>query len=260
MVDFFVERTAEVAQLTAWLTPTAAGGVSAQLISILGMGGMGKTTLAATVAKAVAPHFAVVIWRSLLNAPLLSELLHNWLQTLSRQTLTALPESLDEQLRLLLTYLQQERCLLVLDNVESIFVADTPTVEGSPAPQSRAGVTRPGYEGYDQLFQRLASSAHQSCLLLTSREQPYALLRVAAGQGRPTQPAARLQVLPLAGLDQAAGQALLASNGLRLRRRDCPTHRKLFGQPAGLTDCGVHHCRFLWRRCGGVPGRRWSAL
>jgi WD40 repeat protein/predicted ATPase/DNA-binding SARP family transcriptional activator len=214
MVDFFVERTAEVAQLTAWLTPTTAGGVSAQLISILGMGGMGKTTLAATVAKAVAPHFAVVIWRSLLNAPPLSELLHNWLQTLSRQTLTALPESLDEQLRLLLTYLQQARCLLVLDNVESIFVADTPTVEGSTPPQSRAGVTRPGYEGYDQLFQRLASSDHQSCLLLTSREQPYALLRVAAGQGRPTQ-AARLQVLPLAGLDQAAGQVLLASNGLR---------------------------------------------
>ncbi len=215
MVDFFVERTAEVAQLTAWLIPTAAGGVSAQLISILGMGGMGKTTLAATVTKAVAPHFAVVIWRSLLNAPPPSELLHNWLQTLSRQTLTTLPESLDEQLRLLLTYLQQERCLLVLDNVESIFVADTPAPVGSAQPQSRAGVTRPGYEGYDQLFQRLASSDHQSCLLLTSREQPYALLRVAAGQGRQTQPAARLQVLPLAGLDQAAGQALLASNGLR---------------------------------------------
>jgi WD40 repeat protein/thymidylate kinase len=202
MVDFFVERTAEVAQLTAWLTPGAAGGVPAQLISILGMGGMGKTTLAAAVTKAVAPTFAVVIWRSLLNAPPLGEIVRNWLQILSRQTLTALPESLDEQLRLLLNYLQQERCLLVLDNVESIFAADES--------QSRAGATRPGYEGYDQLFQRLASSDHQSCLLLTSREQPYALLR----SGRQAQTTGRRQVLPLAGLDQTAGQVLLASNGL----------------------------------------------
>jgi len=189
--------------LTSWLLPAAAGDASVQLISILGIGGIGKTTLAAMVTKAVAPSFTVVIWRSLLNAPPLNQLLHNWLQLLSRQLLTTLPESLDEQLRLLLAYLQQERCLLVLDNVESIFAADD--VAG------RAGVTRPGYEGYDQLFQRLASSEHQSCLLLTSREQPYALAR-AGRQAQRTD--GRIRVLPLTGLDQQAGHALLASNGL----------------------------------------------
>ncbi|MFN8440655.1 MAG: NB-ARC domain-containing protein [Caldilineaceae bacterium] len=204
-VDLFVERQVEVAQLTAWLIPST-GGVSPQLISILGMGGMGKTTLAAVVTKAVAPSFSIVSWRSLLNAPPLSELLRNWLQTLSRQTLTILPDSLDEQLRLLLSYLQQERCLLVLDNVESLFAAELP----GESPQSRAGVTRPGYEGYDQLFQRLASSEHQSCLLLTSREQPYALLR----SGRQAQLSGRVQMLPLTGLDPQAGVALLQSNGL----------------------------------------------
>jgi len=216
-VDFFVERSTEVAQLTAWLLPPRpphAGSAPTQLIALLGMGGIGKTTLAAVVTKAVAPSFAVVIWRSLLNAPPLSEILRSWLQILSRQTLTTFPESLDEQLRLLVTYLQQERCLLVLDNVESIFATDTPAPEGTSPPQSRAGVTRPGYEGYDHLFQRLASSEHQSCLLLTSREQPYALLRVPSGRGRQTQTTGRLQVLPLAGLDQAAGHTLLESNGL----------------------------------------------
>jgi hypothetical protein len=146
----------------------------------------------------------------LLNAPPLPELLRAWLQILSRQTLTAPPDSLEEQLCLLLTYLQQDRCLLVLDNVESIFAADLPVPEGSQQSQSRAGVTRLGYEGYDQLFQRLASSDHQSCLLLTSREQPYALLR----SGRQTQTSGRVQVLSLTGLDQQAGQLLLQNNGL----------------------------------------------
>ncbi|MEZ4621677.1 MAG: hypothetical protein R2867_40100 [Caldilineaceae bacterium] len=47
---------------------------------------------------------------------------------------------MDEQLRLLLTYLHQERCLLVLDNVESIFATADPS--------GRAGATRPDYEGY----------------------------------------------------------------------------------------------------------------
>lgn len=214
-VDFFVERSAEVKQLTTWLTsPRAPHSEStpAQLISILGMGGIGKTTLAAVVTKAVAPSFAVVIWRSLLNAPPLSQLLRNWLQILSRQTLTSLPDTLDEQLRLLLTYLQQGRCLLVLDNSESIFAHDTAVPEAAPPMQSRAGVVRPGYEGYDQLFQRLANSDHQSCLLLTSREQPYALVRL----GRQAQSTTgRVRLLLLAGLDQQAGQVLLESNGLQ---------------------------------------------
>lgn len=132
---------------------------------------MGKTTLAATVTKAVAPLYDIVIWRSLLNAPPLAELLHNWLQIFSRGSLVALPTSLDEQLRRLLTYLRAACCLLVLDNVESILAA------GDAANQ--AGETRPGYEGYGQLFQQVGSCEHTSCLLLTSREQPYALLRLA---------------------------------------------------------------------------------
>jgi WD40 repeat protein/predicted ATPase/DNA-binding SARP family transcriptional activator len=207
-VDFFTGRAGELAQVTAWLAPpfdklTASGAPAARLVSILGLGGMGKTTLAAAVTQAVAPHFGVVIWRSLLNTPPPEELLGHWLQILTRQRLTTLPTSLDEQLRLLLDYLRQERCLLVLDNVESIFSADEA--------QGRAGVTRPGYEGYDQLFQRLAGSDHQSCLLLTSREQPYALLRL----GRQAQETSgRIRVLGLTGLDQQAGQALLQSNGL----------------------------------------------
>ena len=162
-VEHLLGRAAEIAQVTGWLGSKA--GARCRLVAVLGMGGAGKTTLAAAVVRAAAPTFEIVIWRSLLNAPPLAEIVQNWLQILARQTLSTLPDSVDEQLRLLLTYLRQQRCLLVLDNLESILQPGA------------AGEMRPGYEGYAQLLQYLAGGEHQSVLLLTSREQPQAISR-----------------------------------------------------------------------------------
>ncbi len=39
------------------------------MVSIEGMGGIGKSALATRVMHQVAPHFEVVIWRSLHDAP-----------------------------------------------------------------------------------------------------------------------------------------------------------------------------------------------
>ena len=108
-------REAELAQLQHWLSTERC-----QLVTILGIGGVGKTTLAAVSARAVAEDFDEVIWCSLLNAPPLDELLRGVLQSISQQSLVELPLSLDEQLTFLLNELRQQRCLLVLDNLESI--------------------------------------------------------------------------------------------------------------------------------------------
>jgi DNA-binding SARP family transcriptional activator len=100
-------REAELALLRRWLLDERC-----QVVALLGIGGVGKTTLAAVLAHAVAGQFELLFWRSLLNAPPLEELLRPLLQALTDQALANLPASLDDQLALLLDYLRKRRGLL----------------------------------------------------------------------------------------------------------------------------------------------------
>jgi WD40 repeat protein/DNA-binding SARP family transcriptional activator len=184
-------RQAESDQIKRWLLDERC-----RVVVVLGMGGMGKTTIVTSVARALAGDFAFIFWRSLLNAPPLAEFLRGALQFLSRQQLTTLPDSLNEQLALLVAYLGQQRCLIVLDNAESILAPDQP------------GQYRPGYEAYGQLIERVAQGTHQSALLLTSRERP-------RGVDRLEEDLPVVRTLQLAGLSEEAGQAILRLRGVR---------------------------------------------
>ncbi|MCB0060838.1 MAG: NACHT domain-containing protein, partial [Caldilineaceae bacterium] len=191
----FLGRAQERARLVQWL-----GAEQCRVVAILGLGGMGKTTLAAQSVREIATgeerrHFDAIYWRSLLNAPSLTDLLSPLLQHLSEQQLTKLPTSVDDQLRLLLEQLSRQRVLLVLDNFESILLPE------------EAGTYRPGYEGYGQLIHQLATLTHQSRLLLTSRERPRGYARLER-DGYP------IRSLPLSGLDNVAGRQLLIQRGL----------------------------------------------
>ena len=125
------------------------------------MGGIGKTALVTHLAEEVKDEFEYLIWRSLRNAPPLDEILADWILFLSDQQVYDLPDEVDKRISLLMDYLRQKRCLLVLDNAESILQAG-----------EKAGHYREGYEDYGQLLQRVGESRHQSCLVLTSREKP----------------------------------------------------------------------------------------
>src|SRR5207248_1578704 len=65
------------------------------------------------------------------------------------------------------------------------------------------GGMRAGFEGYAQLLRRIGETAHQSCLLLASREKPAELVSL-EGNRSP------VRTLRLAGLDGRAGVQLLA--------------------------------------------------
>jgi WD40 repeat protein len=193
----FQGRQTEQAQLLQWLVHDRC-----RVVALVGMGGQGKTALAAHVVRTALGHhphnthdpalgFEEVLWSSLVNAPPLDEVLQEWLQTLSHQQINFQVISLNQQLTLLLELLQRRRVLLVLDNFESIL-----------RPSDRAGYYRPGYEAYEQLLTRLSEYSHQSCLLLTSREEPHELERL--GLGTTT-----TRSLRLSGLTLEDGQAML---------------------------------------------------
>jgi ATP-dependent Clp protease ATP-binding subunit ClpA len=113
-VSTFYGREQELAQLQQWVVVD-----QCRLITLVGMGGMGKTTLAVRLAEQVQDEFDVVIWRSLRNAPPVQELLTDMMGFLCAQNAVR-PASLDSQISQLMESLRTLRCLLVLDNAESI--------------------------------------------------------------------------------------------------------------------------------------------
>jgi WD40 repeat protein len=193
-VAIFYGRTAELATLEQWILAD-----QCRLVAVLGMGGIGKTSLAAKLGEQIQAEFEYVVWRSLREAPPLKEILTSLIQFLSNQQETAadLPESLGGRITKLLEYLRTHRCLLILDNAESILQ------------EGQAGVYREGYEGYGELLKRVGESAHQSCLVVTSREKPREL---SAMEGE----ALRVRSLPLRGIEGTEGQAILKAKGLHL--------------------------------------------
>ena len=100
-IPVFYGRQSALVQLRRWLPID-----HCRLVALIGMGGIGKTALAATVVDGLVnqaatalpsaaepvdaaylaePEFDFVLWRSLINAPPLSEILQRWVQYLSNQ-------------------------------------------------------------------------------------------------------------------------------------------------------------------------------
>jgi WD40 repeat protein/transcriptional regulator with XRE-family HTH domain len=155
-VEVFYGRESELLELEQWIV-----GDRCQLASVLGIGGIGKSVLSAKLVDRVKYTFEYVYWRSLHNAPPLENILKSAIQFFSDQQRTNLPDNIEDLLSILIEYLRTHRCLMVLDNFESVL-----------KPGSQAGQYLENYKGYGNLLQHIGAIKHQSCLLLTSREKP----------------------------------------------------------------------------------------
>ncbi|GAB4370895.1 MAG: NB-ARC domain-containing protein [Elainellaceae cyanobacterium] len=191
-VSVFYGREAELAQLWQWVIEDRC-----RLVSLLGMGGIGKSSLSVKLGLQVQSEFEVIVWRSLQNAPALDELLESILAFLLRSQGEdpVIPASLTGKLSRLIEGLRTIRCLLILDNAETIL-----------SDGAQAGQWREGYEAYGQLMQRIGEVPHQSCMLLTSREKP-AEIALMEGERLP------VRSLSLAGLKPDEGRSLFRHKG-----------------------------------------------
>lgn len=109
-VSRFYGRQTELQTLSTWI-----GKEHCRFVGIFGLGGIGKTTLSVKLARQIQSQFEYVIWRSLQQALPLNTLLGEILPILMGSEAT-----IDSSINLLMKQLQEKRCLLVLDNVESI--------------------------------------------------------------------------------------------------------------------------------------------
>ena len=189
-VSAFFGREQELAELEHWVLTD-----HCRLVTLLGMGGIGKTTLSLILLHRVAPHFQNVSWKSLKNAPPLDDVLADFLVALMGQQFQ-MPISTEDRIVMLLKLLRTKHCLLVLDNVETVLQIGYSD-----------GRYRKGYEGYGLFIERLAQTAHQSCVLLTSREKP---IEVEVLEGLH----AVARTMQVKGLQQHESQELLQEKGV----------------------------------------------
>jgi len=198
----FYGKLEELTKLTQWII-----GDRCRLVALLGMGGIGKTALSIKLAEQIQGKFTCTIWRTLQNAPPVEVIVDNILQFLSegQELETIITNNLSGKIARLISYLRQERCLIVLDNIDSVLQSG-----------SRAGQYLEQYEGYSELLKQIAEVEHQSCLVLTSREKPKELTWL-EGEALP------VRSFQLEGLKEAECQKIFETKGLHISKTEIRT-------------------------------------
>ncbi|MBA0621471.1 hypothetical protein Godav_007093 [Gossypium davidsonii] len=140
-------------QLVQWLVE---GNSGRKVVSVVGMGGSGKTTLAKQVYDntKVKKHFAVHVWITISHPLKIEELLRNMVRQLFDSIRKPVPQGVDDMDSFLLKmiikgFLQQRRYLIVLDDVWHM-------------------------NEWEMLDHALANNGRGSCVLLTTRNSEVA--------------------------------------------------------------------------------------
>jgi hypothetical protein len=147
----FYARESQLKTISNWILNQ-----NTRLTSVLGLSGIGKTTLVKKFVDLNLQEFEVIIWRSL-KFPKPLELLVNDLLNACKQEAK---ETIDDKLKQLLDVFRGKKCLIILDDVHNIF-----------ATAQFSGQYKSEYQDYQNFFTMITGTEHQSNVILVSQEQ-----------------------------------------------------------------------------------------
>ncbi len=141
-------RENELSTLSQWLENP-----NTNLISILGIAGIGKSTLVRYFLDLNTQPFDVIIWK---NLKLSQSFNFNITEILTDIHTNNTENIFNEFINLL----NKKQCLIIFDNIEEIFI-----------PEQLAGIYKPEYKDYQKLFTMITQTEHQSKVILISQEK-----------------------------------------------------------------------------------------
>ncbi|GET41293.1 NB-ARC domain-containing protein [Microseira wollei] len=209
-VSVFYGRTEELNLLKRWCVDD-----KCRIVALLGMTGIGKTALSVKLAEEIGEQFDYVIWRSLRRAPSIENLLDDLIQSLPDERAIYQTYNNDDRIERLLDCLKKHRCLIVLDNLESLLCSE-----------NIAGQFEEKHQDYGKLLERLGER-HQSCIVITSLEKTK---EIAFAEGE-TLPVRSYQVK---GLDPVYAEKFLQEKQLVERQQYDYLIRHYRGNPLAL--------------------------
>ena len=147
----FYDRKTELETLSNWILNQ-----NVRLISILGLSGIGKTTLVKKIVDLNLENFEIIIWKNL-RFPKPLELIFDEILTICHQEFQ---DNINDKLKQISTLLTEKKALIILDDVQNLFTSG-----------ELAGQYQTQYLDYQNWFKILTESQHQSTIILISQEQ-----------------------------------------------------------------------------------------
>ena len=208
IIDFY-DRENELATVSNWVFKQ-----NTRLIAVLGLWGIGKTTLVKRFIDLNLEQFEVVIWKSLKFPKSLDLWLNDLLNTCQKEP----NESTDNKIQQLLEVLSNHKCLIVLDDFQNLFAVG-----------QMVGNYQPEYSSYQHFLKLIAEIQHWSHFILISQEK-------SAEMNYLNQENSPIQCLELTGFEAID---FLKNKGLQDGERWLELIQLYEGNPFYLTDIAV---------------------
>lgn len=206
----FYDRTSELETLKTWILQE-----HCRLITITGISGIGKTKLAVKLLQKIKPDFEYILWYNLDNYSTFPEFQAELFQLFEQRTEHELIAKNGKRLKLI-KYLQNHRCLIVIDNLHHLF-----------CPGELAGQYQLQHQEFCSLFKKIQELTHQSCFLLIGWEQPIELAEI-----RSSNP--RFKALTIRGLETTAVEQFFPEQELGEYEKLTPMIHHYQGNPLWL--------------------------